>query len=488
MQQLQIRRLFFVETGSYEDQMLRPYETNLNTRTLNQLQEATQGGRNLTSSNVAGIAGQIIRPSAMAQGIAPIAQGWGDRRLRFLLEVVEPDGFGGESVQYLTGFTSHVGVSMQSQQLDPNMELFFNTSIQTRRVPYMSPTGNIMQQRVNDASHILTGVYNPSYGHLQQATHSMRPQDVFAAVGASTLMQYGGDIVDTRTAFSQGRLKKSLRGNSAAPSYLSRLLTTHSAVMATSEESDNLDDMMGQAAGAVQEPLVSKDTLLHVLSMRSRLSQGGCVTYRELCQLQPDLDRIAEVFVARSIQAQAQNHQRGQSEHWQGSTHETMMATILAHAVPAVMMDLMITKVGFKATNRTLNGQTEVLFTGVMTFAEGIDMTPFLQNFEHRLRAEVLSDISHGGIVDYDLEAKFDIVGDTVISISVGGQPHITYTTPSFADSLFVPVLTNDQFGLQKLATDVTTLAENLQVDHSARNTYSPSVLLENTHGTTFAL
>lgn len=485
---MQIRRLFFVETGTYEDQMLRPYDTSLNQRTLIQLQEATRGGLNIAASSVAGIAGQIIAPTATPQGMATIQNGWQQSRMRFLMEVVDMDGYGGESVQYLSGYTNHVGVSLQSQALDPNMELFFNNSIQTKRVLYASPTGNVMQQRVTDAAHVLTGYYNPSYGNLHSATHSMRPQDVFSAVGASTLAGYGAELIDTRTAFAQGKLKKSVRANTSAPSYLARLLNTHNAEMATTEESDNLDEVMGRAAGAVQEPMLSTDLFLHEMMLRSRLTQGGYVTFGELMALQPGLDQMAEVFVANSAQAKAQNHWAGQTEHWGGATNETLAATILSHAVPGIMMDLMFTKISFHATNRNIGNQMTVALTGAKSFTEGLDLTRHLQSFVHRLQSEVLFDLSRGGALDFEIRGEFDVMGDTKISISMQGQPFIDYTTPSWGDALFAPVLTNDQFGLQKLATDVITLAENMQTDYSPMQTYGAPTHMETRNGPDFSL
>ncbi len=471
---MQIRRLFMVETGSYEDMMLRPYDTsNMNTKHLLQLQEVTQGGRNLAAPTLAGIAGQIVRPASQPQGMAQIPNGWGERRLRFLMEVVEPDGFGGEQVQYLTGFTNYVGVvnNFSQMHLDPNMELYFNTSITTRRVPYQTPMGLSMEQRITDASHILTGHYNPSPGHLNHTTHTMRPQDVFDAVGASTLTQFGADVIDTRTTFASSKLKKSIRANTSAPTYLSRLLTTHQNVMMGADTSDDLGKIMAEASGVVREPGITTDPFLNELILRTKLAHGGSITYGELCRLQPGLDDIVHVVLATGINA-AHNHQRGLAEGWQGNTHETIMANILIHAVPALMMDLMITKVGFTATNRTQDGQTEVLLTGVRTFTENVDMEPYLNRFIMRLKAEVLNDLSMNGLIDYYIQATFDAMGETVIDISVGGQPSIRYVSPSFADALFVPVVTNDQFVLNKLANDISTLAENLQVDHSPARTF----------------
>jgi hypothetical protein len=112
-----------------------------------------------------------------------------------------------------------------------------------------------------------------------------------------------------------------------------------------------------------------------------------------------------------------------------------------------------------------------------MSFAQHIDMRPFMVSFNHRLEHEVLRDLSQNGMIDYYIEAHFDMVGQTVIKIAVGGNPLTEYTSASFADAMFVPVLTNTQNTLQNLAGDIMQIAESLNVD------YSPRRYSESSHG-----
>lgn len=486
---MQIRRLLFLETGSYNDQMLRPYETRVNQHDLRQMQEVTQNGARLTANALTGLAGKIMRPTAEAQGQAQIASGWGMRRFAFLLEVIDPDPFGGATVQYLTGYTNHAEISY-SNQLDPNMELHFNNSISCRQTIYATPTGNVQQQRVIDTAHVMTGGYTPSWGSggMVQTAHTMRPMDVFDTVGASTLGSFN-DLIDTRPTYVNGALKKSKRANANAPTYLSNLLSTYRDTMITAEhETATLPNLMETAAAATQEPTITGDVFLNHLAAETRLVTGGMVTYRELCAIQPHLDSIAKVSRSRGPNLVEQPHERGQTEHWHGRGNETVMATILAHSVPAIMTELMFTRVSFKATNRTLNGQPEVLFQGLMSFAENLDMSQYAMALNQRLRLEILNDLSMRNIIDYDIVASFNLLGETRISISLQGGPMIEYCVPSFADALFVPIMTNDYSRLTTLAHDVTMLTDNLSVAHAPAHNLIHNPYAENNHGITGAL
>lgn len=468
---MNITRLYFVETGTYNDMALRPYQTNVDTSGIAQLQEATNFGANLKSAAVAGVAGSILRPSAEAKGIVSIVNSWDTPRLRFVMEVVNQAFAGGESVQYLTGYTDYVGVSA-SDHLDPRMRLYINNSILTRRVVTSTPRGMESVQTVSDASHILAGSYQPSYNNINNTPHTMRPEDVFANIGSSAVM---GDVVDLRTTFAQHGLKKSRRSNGAASSYLSRVLSAHSQTLAGSDNDEDIQGLMAASQASVREALITQDPTIGWLQRSgTSLVEGTSISYGELCGLCPGLDDRVVVAMARGI-AKTQNHSRGQSEIWSGTTNETVFSTILSHSVPGIMMDLMMQKMTFSASNQTLDGQFFVQFAEVKSFAQGIDLAPYVQHFEHRLRTEILSDLTRNNAIDIQLTGSFDVLGDTTIDISISGGPMIRYVTPSFCDALLAPVLANDSLTLRKLAHDMDALVDNLQVNYSPANSNYPT-------------
>lgn len=154
---MNITKLILVETGTYNDMALRPFHTQFNQQSQLQLTEATRGGRNLSSSNLAGIAGQIIQPSAMALGTVSIDNGWNTRRFRFFMRVEHENRFGDTIVQFLTGYTDHCDTTLQSRFVDPNMRLYFNNSITMREVVEMTNFGRVKRLTMADASQILVG-------------------------------------------------------------------------------------------------------------------------------------------------------------------------------------------------------------------------------------------------------------------------------------------------------------------------------------------
>lgn len=472
---MRITRLLFTETGTYNDMALRPYQAYADVPLLNAMKEATHGGTNLQPSVLAGIAGSVLRPATQSMGAVSIINNWDTPRLRFLMEVVHTDSLLGESVQYLTGYTDHVGVNWQTGSIDPRMQLYINNSIQTRRILETTAVGTMNRQAVVSAAQLLSGEYTPDFRNVHQNTFTMRPQDVFMTMGASVLREHNSHIIDTRQAFSAGNLKLSARSNTSAPSYLSRVMKGYRTAMQTADTTDDMALMMEKAVGVVPEPTLSTDPFLGLAQRRhTALLEHSWISYGELLGISPELDHIV-TLVARKNSPYMMHHERGQSERWEGTTHETILATVLSHSVPSLMMDLMLTKLAFLVTNQTLDGSFQIQFAHATGFAQGVDLTPYLQLFEQRLVTEVLRDLTHNNQLGVSLSLQFDILGDTVLDISVNSGPVIRYVTPSFCDALMAPVITNNSQNLHALANDISTLVENLEVDHSVRhNQYSP--------------
>lgn len=459
---LQITRFILVETGTYNDMAIRPYQTTVNDQTLNAISEATQGGRRLGASVLAGVAGSIIRPSATAAGAVSIDNGWDTRRFRFLIEAVSRDFNGNENIEYLSGYTDHADTSIQSQAIDPNMVLHINNVVRARRVVEQTPFGAQSRVTVGESSQILTGSYNPNFGGVMNSAQTMRPEDVFGSLNAQVL---GQDAFDLRNTFAGGA-KKSNRLNGAATSYLSRVLQSHKLAFAKAGYAEDPTVVMDDAAGMVREGLISTDPFLSMLQRHTGFQGGTSISYGQLCHMaQGNLDERVQVIMSRGVVQQGwQAHQRGSSEHWSGTTSETVFATILSHSVPSIMMDLMLTQVTISITNRTLHGGFESQFLAAPeSFAQGMDLSPQLELFNHRLESEVLRDLTQNNMIDISLVLHVDVLGDTMIDISLMGAPTIRYVMPSFCDALMAPVITNNANDVVSLASDISALADTIE-------------------------
>lgn len=467
---LRIIALKFFETGSYNDMTIRPYKTNLDGVSIYAFQETTQGGSQLSPTAMAGVAGQIIRPTSEAMGQAQITNGWDTRRFRFMM-AVEKEGYAGTTeIQYLTGYTDEVGVS-HGGHLNPNMRLYFNNSIVTRRTLMQTAMGNQYVQGVREASQIILGGYQPQYNGFNMSMNNvqatMRPFDVFASLQSSQGDPSGmTSMYDLRSSFAEG-FKKSSYKNNAAPSYLSNVMTTLNDAFATAEGSEDLQGIYTKAVDSQRSEMLANDPFLSTAARNTSLMEGGSITYQELCTLSPGLDQIVDVHTYDTIH-RSNAHQRGHTEHWHGSNNETVFATILSHSIPSVMMDLMITRCHITATNRTLDGSLDLRVSGTQTFVEGLDMSPYLQSLLSRLRHEVFRDLTMNNSIDLYVDCDINLVAESKINISVSGGPMTPFCVPSFCDGAFSPVLTNSMDSLLYLSHDLEQLSSNASVQQLA--------------------
>lgn len=464
-----IARALLVETGTYNDLTYRPYQTNYSMSSLMEFQEVTQGGRFITPDAIAGVSGKFLKPSGEPEKdsmgrpmIVGVDNGWGQSRFRFLLEVVTRNHWGGTR-QFVSGYTDHPGANM-SGDINPQMRLYINNVVTMRDVEEVTPTGRSVRSTVADASHILNGEYSPGFGHTGNTPLTMRPEDVFSKMSTLDMT----DVTDCRLNFAGG-VKKSRRSNGSAPNYVSKVLESYR--QAHEDDSQSPADMFGMldnARGKVVEPTLSGDSFLFTLKRETSFVEGTSVAWGELVGLHPELNRDDITIVQFATgQAGQQLHHQGQTEHFNGTTLETVACVALAHSVPSLMMDLMLLKIQFGATNRTLNGQYDVYVTGANSFTQGVDLTPYFNSFINRLKSEVLQGLSENNLIDFEFTMVADILGETRISISMNGGPVIDYAFPSFCDALFTPVVTHHDETINQLAFEIQNLASSIGVTHA---------------------
>ena len=466
-----VTKLVMMQTGGINDQFARPFNPNLNADNLAHIQSVTDGGQIINSAVLSGVAGSILRPSAQHEGLIQIPNGWREQRLRFFMEVeLGQDALGGAAnVQVLTGFTDYVGATVNGN-IDPNMQLYFNSAITLRRTNISTPNGMVMGTHVVDASQILTGKAEMRMGSQGTVHHAMRPQDVFAVISQGAL----GDsmqVNDTRHTFVNGPMKSN-RTNALAPEYLSKTLRAQQQAEHRVDTYESGDEIANVARGIVQDPNIGTDLFFGTLKRHLGFGEGDYITYGALCQLDPNTDNIASVIMVGNGMQQVSAWGVENTAHWNGANMETVAATILSQAVPAIMMELMLSEAHLMATNETLNGEYLVTMQHFNGFSDKVDPRPYAARLLERLKVEVLRDLTQNNLIQFRLTMNVKLTGETMISISMNGQPAIDFVCPSFCDSLMAPVITTNKQTLYGLAHDLSSLFTNIDTKHQHHNNF----------------
>lgn len=464
---MNVIKALFVKTGTYNDMYVRNYSPNVNGDIINQIDHATEGGRNLTSNALSNVSGSLLRPKPQTTTIAQITGGWGEERLLFIIEV-EFETFGNKSRQVLTGYTSHMGMGHVTATgkvpFDENMILYFNTSMNLINTTTVGHNGTQSQTLVRDVSHILRNPLDTgSRTDLNSPSVSMRPEDIFKAMTSNMLgMQGGGSVIDSRLGFVNG-VKKSRRSNASAPTYLSKTLQAHKD--ATDNDDYAEDDsfaISNAASGSVRELSVDHDEFIRHLNGIESVKQGGSITWGDLIYVCPYVDEVKQVVVSNSRAHANKTHMRGSTENWNGANQETVIANIISQAVPALMLEQTITGFRFTANNMGPGGEVNVTPLSAPTFySTGVNHQLLIQQLLSRIKNETLRDISMGGLVIYDIMVDINVFAESHISISLDGGYATPFTMPSFGDALIAPVVAATDKELSTLAYEVDNIVAN---------------------------
>lgn len=466
MNEIRIAKLIMQETGTYNPMFQRPYETHVTQDIFNNIVQKVEEtrGAEITGATLAGVASALVTPTAHHNGEIAIPYGWTERRIRFILEAHVKTRFGSEMVFYFQGFTSHLGASHSGHSFDLEMEFYINSFIRVTRMQKYSPVGMINRDVITDAASIVNGQFmrNDQFNN-QQNIMMMRPQDIFTGMQSAYIRDAynyhnnSQDIHDTRL-FLTGSVR-SKKSNNLPCNYVGKIIDSYQASLVNSFSTADSKDAYSQARDYTNEENLNQNEFLAALGRVKGMANVTSFKLPDLLRIDPNVEKVINYITLGP--ARAQLHQAGQTAYWNASDRETLIATILSNAVPAIMMECMISKIYFSSTNHDFSGAMTTVIGNVMSLTD-TDMTSNYEMFKRRFEREVMYDITYGGQDLYMVTIDADLFGDTYITLSIGGNPEIRFNTPSFCDGLMTPVMTTNQQNYYGTINDFDHLMNNI--------------------------
>jgi hypothetical protein len=122
-------------------------------------------------------------------------------------------------------------------------------------------------------------------------------------------------------------------------------------------------------------------------------------------------------------------------------TAEVMTATTIAQSISSNMVEHMLTTVDLSFTNAS--GKNTVIVSNVQSYIEGIKITNYINKLVSKIESVLMPEVTHNGMVMIEAFVHADLLGDTTVSISVNNQSAEIVRFPTFADSLYSPVISN---------------------------------------------
>lgn len=457
IRKMSIIRMVIIETGTYNPQPRRPFVVSDDSVNWSNMVDAMGGLNSYSPSTVGQAIGGFLTPSMAAEKTTNIDNGWDTPRLRWFMEVEYYFESGGMMNEVLTGWTSHVGVT-PSGAFDPDMEFYINNVIQRRVRQVRTPDGLMVENNVVSADHLLanndeTDPYNDQY------EVRMRPADVYQLLSNQQLSSRLPNLRDTRFIMTP-IATKSRRSNGNPAHYVSQFMENYSNA-AKMDQNRSFHEHMLTASQYASEKPANKDTFLaEVKKVRRDTFVGNHFCWNDIMAIQDTTTEITSVFLADNAM-QARQSVHGQRQDLGARSIEAQSAAIIAYSLPSIMLDTGLLYMVGISTNEEIGKGHVTEFRNLSAFGE-VDMRPYVSMIQSRIRYEILEQISQSNNLSYFLEYSINILGESIIKVSINGGPIYDYSIPSFSDALFSPVVTGNVRNASDLADNLGNLVETV--------------------------
>jgi hypothetical protein len=454
-QGLRIVLMFIADTGTYDQQFQRPFQASFDRDAISALQERVATGAHIVPGSLAGVLnGQqdyVIAPQVQPEKPIQIVNGWNEHKFRWLAIAENTDRLGVKTYELVTGFTDYRGISFTGE-LDPNMVFYIGNILTLRHTNVLTPGGNRTYFNVADASQLLVA---DEWQGVSNAGFRLRPTDLFTAMDRTHLEQDMLDqgITDTRNMVT-GQAVKSRRSNGVGTAYAAGIIENYKNARTMDQYGQSEDMILDFARTNTLEAPLTNDMFIRAVARERGVPITAFFTWQDLCRVDPNVqnDQITKVVLMGSpreiVNTDMNDVRSGRNNEWGVADRPTQLATILQQAVPGIMMELALSGVVFRATNRTIGGGIHIEVLNWQDFPSltgaQIDMSEFIQAFKHRLQTEVLIDLSFSGQADFAMHMEVDLLGETVIELEWNGGELKRWVVPSFADALLTPLVTGD--------------------------------------------
>ena len=269
--------------------------------------------------------------------------------------------------------------------------------------------------------------------------------------------------IDNASGFGRhNEIKYSRREDLSPSNWLNRAL---SGVRSTANNPDATTydpmDTYGSAMRMVQNQVIKTNQFLNGLRGATNFVRRGYVTLGELFSQHPEADHEL-VLPSPKLQARRGKYNPMDTEHWSRRDEVGIAAAIVKQVLPAVAAQSMLQTVAFNAVQTGHNTWDIIPYHDTITgMADNMDLRHQWSVFSDNLITMLLIPLTNGGMVDVDLDATVDLVGDTEYTISLDGGDEVPFLYPTFCDSRDSLLMDDNDEGLEDLANNIRFLIEH---------------------------
>lgn len=445
------RLLLMVTRDDYQDMYHRVYNINAtdistieklaNLTNTNQPSPIIQEG--VLASNLPNIIN--INPRAFQQ--VQIPNGWRTQRLRFLLEV-EYEGVT-QQVTFIQGFSEYYDPSYNGN-IDGNMNFYINSVTTVSKI--FNPLKGVYDIKPLEVYNVLTDrTGNDAFDSYDSRLASLRPKDLITNLylESAYLTEGSSKIKNLTDKVSTTSTHTSNRTNNNMYNYLSQSINAYTNAKIQSDMSYSSVDILKNASNMCSEPEYTnnvfiralhsltgeynpnKFTLNQIEAIFPGFSNSNCITLINRNEF-TSVSRLNYLLDADNTAPTLQ------------PTYENSKAIMLANMVPSIALDCLLTKVDFSITNS--NGPEPIIIpTSYNSFIISGDLTKYVNMFISKIATLIMPQLTDNNQSLVEVYVSCDVIGDITIGLSINNQPELVYRFPVFADSLYTPIIGDQQ-------------------------------------------
>lgn len=462
--EVQIRKLIVQQTGDYHPIVHRPINPIMEQSTIEAIagraMESTAMGADITGGLLTGLISRSFAPPSQHSGIIHIPNGWGEPRLRFMMEVDYVMSVGQRGTYSFQGYTDHPGfhyTGVGPALFDEHMPWIINSYIKSTERTYWTPDGRVTTQMVvSESAHVIDGAFHVE-NHETGDVYRMRPQDIITGLitidrsndASQTLFANGSPLhnpyepVHHSVNTMRVGAVPSARSNDMPTTYAANIINSVAQGYNNMEIGQTPANALSTARARVFERPLAENVFIHALALASGRPCPTSFSLRELMDIDANANNAIK-FIPLAITDILQPHTVVGSDTcpWTSNTNESVLATVLASSVPSLMLQNYMTTIGFSCTNDTPDRRMRFDILTTPTFLANLDLRNYIPGFMGRLEHEIMFDQSFGNEQTYAVTFVGDIYGESRIGVIIDGGSLTWYATPSFADAKLVTVFT----------------------------------------------
>lgn len=460
---VEILNMVIRELSPQQHQMYRPYTTQTTSEVIDFVNKRDPS-LPFTAQALAPIANQFLAPSAIPQDQVRIANNWDTKRFAFNMRVKVTTALT-ETVEVVAGYTNYLGIDEYSKSKDGRMRLTINS------ITILTVINNSL--RVASSNNLM----NNAHSYDSSSTNALAPNSIYHISPGSVLNELAYRELQNDSFTYMGRqitsAKMAPMSQSTQTGFLADLIIPMQRGVFSPDMKVGGDTRYGflaSAANAVTAPQLYDSQFMRALT-RAFNQITPEFTLDELRSFDPLVDSKMHIYY---IPANQREDYSRTTEHHQGADPTTLFAINVNNGIAPILMDNLITAIEIHATNMNLGGQSTIMLAKPRTYVE-YDLSRYLDNVRHRLQTEILNGLTMNNQIPYELIAKVDVMGDTLVQVKFGDQTYFTpFTFPTFASSLTSPLLTPNHMTVDNNVQNIGTLFDSLIDTHGYRNSGLP--------------